>query len=137
MPYQVSWLVDKRIIYFQTSGVVSIDEVKAANKQIMVMLGEGTPFMHLITDSSEVEKIQVSLTDLASVFRNMPSSPGLGWSIYVSPKMVDRFLANVTTQMTNSRHREFPTLAEAIAFLQKMDETLPPIPIPTKENGNK
>lgn len=132
MPYEVNWMVDNRIIYFHTSGVVSIDEVKAGNKKIMVMLDEGIQFVHLITDSTEVEKIQLSLTDLASVFRNMPASPKLGWSIYVSPKMLDRFFASVTTQMTNSRHREYTSLAEAIGFLRSVDETLPEIVLPSR-----
>jgi hypothetical protein len=131
MPYEVTWLVDKRIIYFHTSGIATIDDVKAGNKKVMVMLDEGIPFVHLITDSTDVEKVQLGLNDLASVFRDMPASPKLGWSIYISPKMLDRFFASVTTQLTKSRHREFNTLADAIAFLQSVDDTLPKIELPS------
>jgi hypothetical protein len=87
--------------------------------------------VHLITDSTDVEKVQLGLNDLASVFRDMPASPKLGWSIYISPKMLDRFFASVTTQLTKSRHREFNTLADAIAFLQSVDDTLPKIELPS------
>jgi hypothetical protein len=127
MAYNVSWLVDKRIIYFRTTGTVTIDQVKNANKQIMIMLEEGTPFIHLLTDTTNADKISFSLSDLMSVFRGMPATSALGWSVYVSPKMLDRFFANITTQMSNSRHREFSSLDEAIAFLQSVDETLPEI----------
>ena len=133
MAYEVTWLVDKRIIYFHTSGIATIDDVKAGNKKVMLMLDEGIQFVHLITDSTDVEKVQLGLTDLASVFRDMPSSPKLGWSIYVSPKILDRFFASVTTQMTKSRHREYNSLAEAIAFLQSVDDTLPEIVVPNHQ----
>lgn len=133
MPYEVRWLVDKRIIYFHTSGIATIDDVKAGNKKVMVMLDEGIPFVHLITDSTDVEKVQLGLNDLASVFRDMPASPKLGWSIYVSPKMLDRFFASVTTQLTKSRHREFNSLADALAFLKSVDDTLPEIELPHRQ----
>lgn len=133
MPYEVSWLVEKRIIYFHTSGIATIDDVKAGNKKVMAMLEEGIPFVHLITDSTDVEKVQLGLNDLASVFRDMPASPKMGWSIYISPKMLDRFFASVTTQLTKSRHREFTTLEDAIAFLRSVDDTLPEIELPRRQ----
>lgn len=127
MTYKLTWMVDKRIIYFRTSGVVTIDEIKEANRQIMVMIDEGIQFVHLLTDSTDVDKIVFSLSDLVSAFRGILYVPNLGWSIYVSPKALERFFANVTTQLSQSRHREFGTLDQAIAFLQSVDETLPEI----------
>jgi len=56
----------------------------------------------------------------------------LGWAVYISPKKMDRFFASVITQLLKKRSREFATLEEGIRFLQGIDETLPPIPMPNK-----
>jgi hypothetical protein len=45
---------------------------------------------------------------------------------------MDRFFASVITQLLKKRSREFATIEEGIRFLQGIDETLPPIPLPNK-----
>lgn len=135
MAYDVTWLVDMRVIYFQPRGVVSMDKLREANDKIRALTEEGIPFVHVIADASKIEKINFNLNDLTKLFRGMEASTKLGWSVYISPKMLDRFFASVTTQMTTARHREFATLAEAIAFVQSVDDTLPPLPMPNVIEG--
>jgi hypothetical protein len=135
MPHEITWLVDMRVIYFHLRGVVSMEELREANDQVRAMTEQGIQFVHVIADATHIEKISFGLSDLTKLFRGMEPSPKLGWSMYISPKMLDRFFASVTTQMTTARHREFSTLAEAIAFVQSMDETLPTLPTPKPVEG--
>lgn len=137
MPYTVVWLVENRVIYFRPTGSVGMDQLSQANDLIRAMTEEGVPFVHVIADATNLEKFTFNLSDLTRLFRGMEASSKLGWSVYVSPKKVERFFANVTTQMTTARHREFATLTEAIAFLQSVDDTLPTLPIPKPETGNR
>lgn len=136
MAYEITWMVEQRVIHFEPRGVVGMDELRVANDKIRALTEEGIPFVHVIADATNLEKFTFSLTDLTKLFRGMQPSPKLGWSVYISPKMVERFFASVTTQMTTARHREFGTLAEALAFLQSVDDTLPTLPTAQPEAEN-
>jgi hypothetical protein len=110
-----------------------MDELREANDIIRALTEEGIPFVHVIADAIGIEKITFNLNDLTKLFRGMEASAKLGRSVYVSPKMVERNFANVATQVTSARHREFASLGEAIAFLQSVDDTLPtPKPVEGK-----
>jgi hypothetical protein len=130
VPYRVEWLVENRVIYMAASGVVTLDDIKNANKEIMAKLETGRPFVHLITDASRIEKNAIGLNDLLTVIRTIPSSPNLGWSIYVGKNKIDRFFASVATQISKARNREFDNLQAAIDFLIENDDSLPDIQLP-------
>jgi hypothetical protein len=130
MASQIRWLVDKRIIYMSTSGTVTMDDVRSCNLAIMEMLEVGTPFIHVISDSTDMQKNEIGLGDLVTMIKTVPSSPKMGWSIYVSKNKLDRFFASVTMQLSKTRNREFDSVEKALAFLMENDDTLSDIPMP-------
>lgn len=132
MPCEASWLVENRVIYIRSYGVVSVAEIQSTSIQTKQMMDSGTKFVHMIADSTDVERLTFNLTDLVRSIRGLPTSPNLGWSINVSPNMMYRFMASIISQIASSRQRVFTTLDEALAFLQSMDETLPSLPLPSK-----
>ena len=133
MPVEVSWLVENRVIYSRCHGVLSVAEVKEASSQTTRMMNSGIKFVHQIANATDIERLSFNLTDLMKSFRGFPASPNMGWTLTVSPNAIHRFISSIVVQMGSSRQRVFNTLEEAIAFLQSIDETLPPIPFPTKE----
>jgi hypothetical protein len=132
MPVEVSWLVENRVVYSRSFGILSVSQVHEAAAQSTQMMDTGTKFVHLIANATDVEKFSFSLADIARSFRGFPTSPNMGWTLTVSSNTMHRFFASIVVQMGSSRQRVFNTLEEAIAFLQSVDETLPPIPIPSK-----
>jgi len=128
--------VENRVIYVRSYGVVSVAEIQTASAQAGQMMDSGIKHVHMIADSIDVEKVTFNLTDLVKGLRGLPTSSNLGWSLNVSPNVMYRFMASIISQIVNSRQRVFNTLEEAITFLQSVDETLPPIPLPTKESKN-
>jgi len=136
MPYELTWIVDKRVIYFRSRGLVSVDEIKKATQEIRVMLDTGIPLVYLLTDARAVEKVSLRLRDIASIFRSHSSSPKLGWSVYVSPKPLVRLVASITSQLARIQHREYATIEEALAFLRGVDATLPEIRLPDQAESN-
>lgn len=130
MASQVKWLVEKRIIYMSTSGTVTMEDIRSCNRIIMDMIEIGIPFVHVISNSTNMEKNTVGLGDLVTLIKTVPSSPKIGWSLYVSKNKLDRFFASVTNQISKTRNREFDTLDKALAFLAENDDSLPDIPMP-------
>ncbi len=125
MPYEISWLVDKRVLYTRMYGFVTGEELNAQNKDIGEYARQSELLLHTINDGIGVTGTSMGLRDLQNTQFN--SLDNLGWAIYVSPSKMNRFFASVITQLSKKRGRQFATLGEALKFLNEMDDTLPPL----------
>ena len=130
MPYQLSWLVEKRVIYTRLYGLVTSEELSAQKEEMEPLIQSSDQLLYIITDGSDTTGTSMGLRDLQKT--QFADAANLGWAVYISPKKMDRFFASVITQLLKKRSREFATLEEGIRFLQSIDETLPPIPLPDK-----
>ena len=130
MPYAISWLVDKRVIYTRLYGFITGDELSAQREEMQPLIQDSDQLLYIITDATDSTGTNLGLRDLQKT--QFADATNLGWAVYISPKKMDRFFASVITQLLKKRSREFATLEEGIRFLQSIDETLPPIPMPDK-----
>jgi hypothetical protein len=130
MPYEVSWLVEKRVVYTRIYGFVTGDELQAQNRELEGYVHASEQLLYIITDATDTTGTNMGLRDLQKT--QFADTPNLGWSVYISPKKMDRFFASVITQLWKKRSREFATLEEGIRFVQSIDESLPTIPFPDK-----
>ena len=133
MPYKMSWLVEKRILYTQMSGLVTSEEIRSQNREMEEYAQHSELLLHTITDDTYSTGFDMKLRDLQKT--QFVDIHNLGWAICVSPSKMNRFFASVITQLSQKRGRQFSTLEEAVSFLQEMDDTLPPIPMPIKANS--
>lgn len=130
MPYTVSWLVEKRVVYTRMYGFVSGEELVAQNEDMREYIQNSEHLLHTINDATDTTGTDMNLRDLQKT--QFTDVPNLGWAIYISPSKMNRFFASVITQLTNKRGRQFATLEEALHFLQEVDDTLPQLVLPTK-----
>jgi len=130
MPYAISWLVDKRVIYSRLYGFITGEELSAQRVEMEPLIQNSDQLLYIITDATDSTGTNLGLRDLQKT--QFADATNLGWAVYISPKKMDRFFASVITQLLKKRSREFATLDEGIRFLQSVDETLPPIPMPDK-----
>ena len=130
MPYSTIWLIEKRVVYTRMYGFVTGEELQAQNRELEGYIQASEQLLYIITDATDSTGTNMGLRDLQKT--QFADTPNLGWSVYVSPKKMDRFFASVITQLWKKRSREFATLEEGIRFVQSVDESLPPIPIPDK-----
>jgi hypothetical protein len=130
MPYSLSWLVDKRIIYGRMYGFVTSEDLIAQSKEMEGYIRNSEQLLYIINDATDTTGTNMGLRDLQKT--QFPDAANLGWAVYISPKKMDRFFASVIMQLLKKRSREFATLSEGIRFLQDVDESLPPIPMPDK-----
>jgi hypothetical protein len=123
MPYKMSWLVDKRIIYTRMYGHVTSDEMAAYNQEMETFVQHSELLVHTLTNATDTTGTDMGLRDLQNT--SFSDVANLGWAIYVSPSKINRFFASVITQLSHKRGRQFATLEEAFKFLHEMDDTLP------------
>ena len=132
MPYQMSWLVEKRVIYARLYNHVTSQELAAYYQEMVAYSRKSELLLHTITDSTDIKGMDMSLRDL----QNTPFADirNLGWAVFISPSKINRFFASVITQLSKKRGRQFITLQEGLKFLQDIDDTLPPLSLPTKKD---
>lgn len=130
MPYKVSWLVEKRVLYTRLYGYITAEELRSQKAVIETFIAESEHLLHMINDATETTGTDMGLRDL----QNMPyaSATNLGWAIYINPNKLHRFFASVVTQLSGKRGREYATLDEGLRFLQDIDDTLPQLTLPQK-----
>ncbi len=124
MPYSLEWYVPKRLILEKAFGDLTVEELVRFNAEVTTMItNEGTAPVHVIADLTKVERYPSSLRDILNTMRqNNPEK--VGWMVVVTENPIMRFVASMIFQMARLRLRIFPTMAQAVAFLNEMDDTL-------------
>lgn len=120
MPYQISYHIDKRIIYHRFYGTVTIDDIRRGNEDAIQLIRQGLPPVHDIVDASDVTKLQFTLRELlesTSFFKEQ----NLGWMILVGGNPLVRFFASVLGQVGAMRFRIADDNQEALRTLRKVD----------------
>ncbi|MDZ4769663.1 MAG: hypothetical protein SGJ24_11085 [Chloroflexota bacterium] len=135
MPYAVKWLIPDRLMLSIHYGVVSSDDMMAYIDESMAMRdaandknGVGGALVHTLTDARAMTRVEIKLKDMQGVLRALRGQK-VGWSVYVNPSAVDRFVVSVSHQMVGVRHYICATMEEALTFLTTNDETLPAVSV--------
>ena len=124
MPYSIEWYVPNRLILEKAFGNLTIEELLRFNAEVTkIIADEGMTPVHIIADLSKVERYPSSLREIMNTMRQ--SNPEkIGWMVVVTENPIMRFMASTVFQMARLRLRIFPTMTQATAFLNEMDETL-------------
>lgn len=124
MPHQTVWLVEKRVILVTFTGVITAEELVQFIQEVEQHIENGTPLVHLITDSLAMERVAFSLETIRSLALAYNLTGKLGWQIDVNHNQLLKMLVSIGTQFARVRARTFKTLTEAIQFLKNNDLTL-------------
>jgi len=123
MPVEVSWYQENRVILVQVQGDASLEEVSAADEQIISRIQQGsqtTPLVHVIADVRAMTKFPTNLVEVRGT-QTYLKEPGLGWVMVVGMSPIVRFIASMITQISQVRFRMMPTFEEAVRFLISRD----------------
>lgn len=124
MTYQVSWLLEKRIVYVLNTGVANAEDIVNSTQEAVTLLDSGNPPVHMIVHT-QTDRNDISLGDLLTIIRNSPSSKNIGWAVLVSESKMSRFFGSMASQIGGAQTKTFSTMPEAIDFLKRADITLP------------
>ncbi|MBK8026718.1 MAG: hypothetical protein IPK19_36375 [Chloroflexi bacterium] len=135
MAYLVRSLIPALVLYVRQYDVLTRDELVKYLDESMAMRdeanlrnGEGGPLVHTITDARHMIKHEVQLNDMQTMLRSLRNQR-VGWSLYVSSSKVTRFLVSVAHQIVGVRHYICATMDEALLFINRIDDSLPPLKV--------
>jgi hypothetical protein len=123
MGFEASWLIEKRVALVSFSGVVTVEDAAAATQASIRLISEGTAPVHMINDTTDVEKFP-PLLELREVGAR-ESHPNTGWTVMVVTHPVLRFIVSILLQLARTKYRLAGTRQEAIDFIVSRDSTLP------------
>jgi len=122
LPYQLSWYTEKRILYQQYAGVLTEAELIAADNEATNLVQSGTAPVHIIADTTSVEKFPMSLSQANRLLGKR--AEGLGWVVTISHNRAMNFLVSVVLQVRGVETRFATSLDEALVFLCHRDPSL-------------
>lgn len=132
MPYKLIDYVPGRIIYTHIYGDYSRTEMEQSNTDILVYLNRYNTPVHVISDFTHMTSFVHDVSVLVKTF-DFFAHPHQGWSIVVSPNPMVRVVSTAVVQQikgadVNVMMRAFGDRQAALAFLARIDLTLPALP---------
>jgi hypothetical protein len=125
MSYDVSWLLENRVILTRFGQELADAELPAFNQVVVGYVERGAePFVHHLVDCRQVEK----LASIGAQRRDLkfPTLPKYGWTVFVGIRNpLVRMSLSIAPQLFKIRFRHVNTPEEGLAFLQYVDSTLP------------
>ena len=125
---QISWLVDKRVIFVDIGTTLTMVDLIEMNDTIIDFLNTGEPEIHIIYRATEIQSFPMTFSSVGDVF-TMVGHKNLGWSITISNSRILRLIGTMVNKIAN-RHtiKYLDTYDDAKQLLKKQDPTLPDLP---------
>ncbi len=125
MPYQMAWIVPRRVLLTTFSGMISGTELQRFIAEIRSEVSKGQAPVYHISNSLAMEKVEVSLKSLGDMIKTVPVFSSLGMQIDVNhARGLNAFLAKFSAQIVRIEAHTVSTVDEAIALLKRVDGTL-------------
>jgi hypothetical protein len=122
MPLEYTWFLDGRIVLMQGSGILTTEDF-AKEEIIMRQFLDQAPKIHILIDDRQLDRFPP-----ISVMRSSQwiQDQRVGWFIIFGLRnRLLSVIASTLMRVFGVNGRIFGTFEESIAFLQKVDETLP------------
>jgi hypothetical protein len=128
MPSEQNWYLPEHILYVRFYGHLSVEDIQTEfARSVAFVEASSAKKVHFLHDWQAVETFPRDLLAIRRVLKMRVTDPSkIGWVVvYGSQNPVLRFLGDVLFQTFKIQFRVWATQAEALAFLQTVDDTLP------------
>lgn len=131
MPFEHRWFIEGRLVYIRQWGTVILEESLAID-DTLIQYGASSPeIVHGIVDTRGAEKFEIDPKALVQNFKER-GSPTTGWVLTLRSNKLQALMTEMMAQPQQVKHRAFENLADALAFLADVDESLEAL-IPTMD----
>src|SRR4051812_31972818 len=124
MSFNLSWFLEKRIVYASASGQVTVSELQNVVHTMAAYIRQGDAPVHALLDFTNVEKFPTRINAYKD-FAFPAAEPNTGMLVLISANKLALFIIGVVAQLSDRNIYTFPTLDEGLAFLARKDSTLP------------
>jgi hypothetical protein len=124
----IEWLVEGRVLHVRYGGVFTLEDVKAASRNIEILVNQAghEAGVHVIQDAAGSDEIDSSVFNFGEFQRHMYRHPLIQWTIVVDPdpNPVLRFIGTTLARILQAKFQVVKTLDEAKTVLLRHDDTL-------------
>lgn len=122
-PYDVEWLVEKRVVRLYVRDNISPLQAQHAYDMLNRCYTMGIAPVHLILEQTGMQRFPLTL-NLYNFIIDGGKPEKAGWLIIVGDTRQTHFVGNLFSYVTGIPSRTFPTIEEAAHFLLNTDPTL-------------
>lgn len=122
MAYEISWLIDKRLLQLKLFGSETVSEAREIIIQLAKITHTGEPPIHFLIDMLDVQPNGFPLSALPSLARI--ELRNIGWTAFVARNKVVQMIASVAIRLTGRPFKFFQSHEQALQFLLSSDPTL-------------
>ena len=125
MPFESSWMLEKRVLYLHSYGTVAGAQIEAGVNTHLRLLAEGDAPVHVIIDIHKTTVTPHSLTQLRGNYQ-FKIHPNTGWTVLInSTNKIIVFIVSMMMQINGVReYKTAYTVEDAVKFLNHNDKTL-------------
>jgi len=124
--FNTRWVLEDRVVFVEVSGVWDEASLKLINQDFFSYLNQTkSPPIHFVVDASHL--VRTASIFVISKQIKFTSHRNLGWIITLGighAKLI-RSVFEISEKMLGVRAKNVPTLDDALALLNQLDETLP------------
>jgi hypothetical protein len=124
MPYQMNWIVDKRVMHIVIEGELDVTLIQQMVAQSRTMSQEGISPIHAITDATRAESIPKYISTIIKEFQDVKAEDD-GYTVIIATSPVTRFFAQMLLKTLRLEVRFVADIDEALYVLRHVDPTLP------------
>jgi hypothetical protein len=125
MPYEITWIREKRIVCLRVWGLFSEEELLTSGKLMAEALSIGIPPVHVICNASEITDYPKNIRVVKEGAQLYFSHPSMGWFMFLGfDKPIMRFFSNTVMQLLMRNFKHARSMDEVMAILCKVDVTL-------------
>lgn len=127
MPITTKWWLEGRVIEVKIVSSFEVDDLTQAVIQAQALMDSTSEQrVHILVDNTLIGPTNAHAADMNREAKPLMQDERLGWVIvYGKNNVLTRFATNIVMQLMHPRFRMVNTLAEALSFLNHIDETLP------------
>lgn len=124
MSYTVSWLIENRVIQVKNEGILTLEDLRAEDREVQAFLESGTAPIHIISDNTQLDRIPQGISAMKETLEGL-RHPNIAWVVNIqSSNHIIRYLATVIARIMGVHFTQVSTMDEAIAFICKHDATV-------------
>ncbi len=124
MPFETKWYVPERIVTAYNWGVLTLEEMRATNVELLAMIRTGKAPVHLLIDTRDVTKMPSSFIPMLKEIEPFRNEANTGWSVMVTNSSLMHFFGLLSSNLVKSPYGAVKTYEEANALLERIDPSL-------------
>lgn len=123
MAHSSHWVIDKRVLRIKYTGNITKEELGELNTELTEYLEYGEAPIHIISDNSEMERLDINIKTFRSSMMVM-NDKRWGWTMLVGAETITKFFGRLISNTFRLKLKLVDTDHQARYAIQTLDTTI-------------